>query len=166
MLCELKCAYLCYMDKYEQIAERVVVNKIRSSWLEISKMYNEMAADKGGTMSMAFVLLTINEQYGTPVTKIAPRMGMEPNSLSRVLKALEKKGAIYKRKDKTDKRKVYICLTEYGIDLREVAFNRLFDFESSISKKVTSENINAFFEVINVIPQVVEEFRNKLKEGG
>jgi len=154
------------MDKYEQIAERVVVNKIRSSWLEISKMYNEMAADKWGTMSMAFVLLTINEQYGTPVTKIAPRMGMEPNSLSRVLKALEKKGAIYKRKDKTDKRKVYICLTEYGIDLREVAFNRLFDFESSISKKVTSENINAFFEVINVIPQVVEEFRNKLKEGG
>ena len=83
------------MDKYEQIAERIIVNKIRSSWLEITKMYNEMAANKGGTMSMAFVLLTINEQYGTPVTKIAPRMGMEPNSLSRLLKTMEKKGAIY-----------------------------------------------------------------------
>ena len=27
----------------EQIAKRIIVNKIRSSWLEITKMYNEMA---------------------------------------------------------------------------------------------------------------------------
>jgi len=152
------------MDKYEQIAERVVVNKIRSSWLEISKMYNEMAADKGGTMSMAFVLLTINDQYGTPVTKIAPRMGMEPNSLSRLLKTMEKKGAIYKRKDKADKRKVYICLTDHGLELREIAFNRLFGFERSIAEKVDQEKINTFFEVVNVIQKVVEEFRLQLKE--
>ena len=152
------------MDKYEQIAERVVVNKIRSSWLEITKMYNEMAANKGGTMSMAFVLLTINDQYGTPVTKIAPRMGMEPNSLSRLLKTMEKKGAIYKRKDKEDKRKVYICLTDYGLELREIAFTRLFGFEKSIAEKVDPNKIDAFFDVINVIPKVIEEFRAQLKE--
>ena len=38
---------------------------------------------------MAFVLLTINERFGTAVTKIAP-MGMEPNSLSRILKSESK----------------------------------------------------------------------------
>ncbi len=152
------------MDKYEQIAERIIVNKIRSSWLEITKMYNEMAANKGGTMSMAFVLLTINEQYGTPVTKIAPRMGMEPNSLSRLLKTMEKKGAIYKRKDKMDKRKVYICLTDYGLELREIAFTRLFGFEKSIAEKVDVKKLDAFFDVINVIPKVIEEFRTQLNE--
>ena len=152
------------MDKYEQIAERIIVNKIRTSWLEITKMYNEMAANKGGTMSMAFVLLTINEQYGTPVTKIAPRMGMEPNSLSRLLKTMEKKGAIYKRKDKMDKRKVYICLTDYGLELRELAFTRLFGFEKSIAEKVDVKKLDAFFDVINVIPKVIEEFRNQLNE--
>ena len=152
------------MDKYEQIAERIIVNKIRSSWLEITKMYNEMAANKGGTMSMAFVLLTINEQYGTPVTKIAPRMGMEPNSLSRLLKTMEKKGAIYKRKDKMDKRKVYICLTDYGLELREIAFTRLFGFERSIAEKVDVKKLDAFFDVINVIPKVIEEFRTQLNE--
>ena len=47
---------------------------------------------------MAFVLLTINEKYGTPVTKIAPRMNMEPNSLSRILESLEEKRFILKRK--------------------------------------------------------------------
>ena len=148
------------MDKYEEIAKDIIVNKIRVSWLEISKMYNEMAVTIGGTMSMAFVLLTINERYGTAVTKIAPRMGMEPNSLSRILKSLESKGAIYKRKDPNDKRKVYICLSEYGMELREIAFKRLFDFEKLIHKRIPTEKIKVFFEVMNEIPERVNDFRN------
>ena len=149
------------MDKYEEIAEGIFVNKIRTSWLEISKMYNEMAVTIGGTMSMAFVLLTINERYGTPVTKIAPRMGMEPNSLSRILKSLESKGAIYKRKDQDDKRKVYICLSEYGMELREIAFKRLFDFEKIIHNRIPENKIKIFFEVMNQMPSIVNEFREK-----
>ncbi len=147
------------MDKYEEIAQGIIVNKIRVSWLEISKMYNEMAVTIGGTMSMAFVLLTINERYGTPVTKIAPRMGMEPNSLSRILKSLEAKGAIYKRKDPDDKRKVYICLSEYGMQLREIAFKRLFDFEKLIQQRIPEDKIKVFFEVMNQIPSIVSDFR-------
>ena len=86
------------MDNYEKIAEGVVVNRIRSSWIELYKLYNDQAAEKGVSLSMAFVLLTINENFGTPVTKIAPRMSMEPNSLSRILKAMEKKGLFIKEK--------------------------------------------------------------------
>ena len=119
-----------------------------------------MAVTIGGTMSMAFVLLTINERYGTAVTKIAPRMGMEPNSLSRILKSLESKGAIYKRKDPNDKRKVYICLSEYGMELREIAFKRLFDFEKLIHNRIPIEKIKVFFEVMNEIPEIVNDFRN------
>ena len=147
------------MDNYEKIAEGVVVNRIRSSWIELFKLYNDQAAEKGVSLSMAFVLLTINEKFGTPVTKIAPRMSMEPNSLSRILKAMEKKGAIYKRKDKSDKRKVYICLTEYGIELRDLAAQRLFSFEKAIHEKVNKNDIIAFFRVMNTIPNVVDSLK-------
>ena len=147
------------MDNYEKIAEGVVVNRIRSSWIELFKLYNDQAAEKGVSLSMAFVLLTINEKFGTPVTKIAPRMSMEPNSLSRILKAMEKKGAIYKRKDKSDKRKVYICLTEYGIELRDLAAQRLFSFEKAIHEKVNKNDIIAFFRVMDTIPNVVETIK-------
>lgn len=147
------------MDNYEKIAEGVVVNRIRSSWIELFKLYNDQAAEKGVSLSMAFVLLTINEKFGTPVTKIAPRMSMEPNSLSRILKAMEKKGAIYKRKDKSDKRKVYICLTEYGIELRDLAAQRLFSFEKAIHEKVNKNDIIAFFRVMDTIPNVVETLK-------
>ena len=147
------------MDNYEKIAEGVVVNRIRSSWIELFKLYNDQAAEKGVSLSMAFVLLTINEKFGTPVTKIAPRMSMEPNSLSRILKAMEKKGAIYKRKDKSDKRKVYICLTEYGIQLRDLAAQRLFSFEKAIHEKVNKNDIIAFFRVMDTIPNVVDSLK-------
>ena len=147
------------MDNYEKIAEGVVVNRIRSSWIELFKLYNDQAAEKGVSLSMAFVLLTINEKFGTPVTKIAPRMSMEPNSLSRILKAMEKKGAIYKRKDKSDKRKVYICLTEYGIELRNLAAQRLFSFEKAIHEKVNKNDIIAFFRVMDTIPNVVDSLK-------
>ena len=148
------------MDNYEKIAEGVVVNRIRSSWIELFKLYNDQAAEKGVSLSMAFVLLTINEKFGTPVTKIAPRMSMEPNSLSRILKAMEKKGAVYKRKDKSDKRKVYICLTEYGIELRDLASQRLFSFEKAIHEKVNKNDIMAFFRVMDTIPNVVDTLKN------
>lgn len=147
------------MDNYEKIAEGVVVNRIRSSWIELFKLYNDQAAEKGVSLSMAFVLLTINEKFGTPVTKIAPRMSMEPNSLSRILKAMEKKGAIYKRKDKSDKRKVYICLTDYGIELRDLAAQRLFSFEKAIHEKVNKNDIIAFFRVMDTIPNVVDSLK-------
>ena len=150
------------MDNYEKIAEGVVVNRIRSSWIELYKLYNDQAAEKGVSLSMAFVLLTINENFGTPVTKITPRMSMEPNSLSRILKAMEKKGAIYKRKDKSDKRKVYICLTDYGLELRDLAAQRLFSFEKAIHENVDSKDIEAFFRVMNKIPFVVDVIKNKV----
>ena len=116
------------MNNYEKIANGVVVNRIRSSWIELFKFYNDQASKEGGTLSMAFVLLTINEKYGSPVTKIAPRMNMEPNSLSRILKSLEEKGYVLKRKNSEDKRKVYVSLTDSGLKLRDMASEKLFAF--------------------------------------
>ena len=105
---------------------------------------------------MAFVLLTINENYGTPVTKIAPRMNMEPNSLSRLLKSLEEKGFISKRKDLSDKRKVYICLTKSGLKLRDKASEKLFALEKIIKSKISNTELTSFFNVLDYISEILE----------
>ncbi|MAJ06821.1 MAG: MarR family transcriptional regulator [Crocinitomicaceae bacterium] len=144
------------MNNYEKIASGVVVNRIRSSWIELFKFYNDQASKEGGTLSMAFVLLTINEKYGTPVTKIAPRMNMEPNSLSRLLKSLEEKGFISKRKDLSDKRKVYICLTKSGLKLRDKASEKLFALEKIIKSKISNTELTSFFNVLDYISEILE----------
>ena len=149
------------LNNYEKIANGVVVNRIRSSWIELSKFYNDQASKEGGTLSMAFVLLTINEKYGTPVTKIAPRMNMEPNSLSRLLKSLEEKGFISKRKDLFDKRKVYICLTKSGLKLRDKASEKLFALEKIIKSKISNTELISFFNVLNHISDILESEKKK-----
>ena len=149
------------MNNYEKIANGVVVNRIRSSWIELFKFYNDQASKEGGTLSMAFVLLTINEKYGTPVTKIAPRMNMEPNSLSRLLKSLEEKGFISKRKDLFDKRKVYICLTKSGLKLRDKASEKLFALEKIIKSKISNTELISFFNVLNHISEILESEKKK-----
>lgn len=121
-----------------------------------------MAAEHDGTVSMAFVLLAINEEEGTPVTRIAPRMGMEPNSLSRILKSMEEKGFVARKKDSVDKRMAYICLTELGKAKREVAMKAVYRLERAIVKNMDQEKLEAFHEVANNIPEAVEEFKEKM----
>ena len=48
------------MNNYEKIANGIVVNRIRSSWIEIFKFYNEQTSKEIGTLSTAFVLMTLN----------------------------------------------------------------------------------------------------------
>ena len=150
------------MNKYEKIAKGIVVNRIRSSWIDIFKFYNDQNSKEIGTLSTAFVLMTINEKYGTQVTKIAPRMGMEPNSLSRLLKSLQEKELVFKRKDTKDKRKVYICLTKNGLKLRNIAAQRLFSLEKSIKDKISPSDLSAFYKVTDSISEVIELEKTKL----
>ena len=68
---------------------------IRWSWYNIARMYNLKAAELDGTMAIGYALLNIDKE-GTPSTKLGPKMGMEPRSLTRMIKSLEKKGFIEK----------------------------------------------------------------------
>ena len=121
-----------------------------------------MAIEHDTSVSMAFVLLAINEEEGTPVTKIAPRMGMEPNSLSRILKSMEEKEFIYRKRDETDKRMAYVCLTEKGKRKREVAIKAVFRLEKAIVAQIDEKKLAAFFEVAGQIPNAIEEFKEKM----
>jgi DNA-binding MarR family transcriptional regulator len=89
-------------------------------------------------------------------------MGMEPNSLSRVLKSMEEKGFIYRKKDATDKRMAYVCLTDFGKEKREVALRAVFRLERELVNKVDEDKLKAFFEVAEHIPNAIEEFKEKM----
>ena len=91
-------------DSFVEAASHLIVYQIKTSWLNIQKIGDKMSKKYDVTLSIAFVLMAIFEDEGTPVTKIAPRIGLEPNSLSRVLKTMEQKKFIKKIADKKDKR--------------------------------------------------------------
>lgn len=137
--------------------EETVDYHIKSAWHAISRMYNQQAADEGFTTAIGFVLININSKDGTPATKIAPLIGLETRSLTRMLKTMEEKGLICKKADPVDKRSVRIFLTEEGKIKKEKSINTIMDFNQQIREVVSENELNAFFEVFGKIQLVIDQ---------
>jgi DNA-binding MarR family transcriptional regulator len=142
--------------------EETVDHHIRSAWHAIARMYNQQASKHNATMAIGFVLLNIDVDEGTPATKIAPLMGLEPRSLTRLLKSLEEQGAIYREVDKTDKRSVRIFLTEEGKKGRERAKETVLRFNEAVRDEIPEAKLKVFFDVIQQINKIIE--RNNIYE--
>ena len=131
--------------------EETIDHHVRTAWHGIARFYNQQAAKFGGTMSIGFALLTIHGDDGTPATKIAPQMGLEPRSLTRLLKSMEDKKLIIRKADKTDKRSVRIFLTKEGKRQRENAKEVVVRFNELVRDEIPASKLNVFFEVIQHI---------------
>lgn len=129
---------------------------IRTVWQKIARLYNAEAVKYGLTMSSGFVLLNIDEENGTPSTKLGPKMGMEANSLTRILKSMESKGLIYREQDKEDKRMVRVFLTKKGKKGRVTAKENVHFFNHFFHDQIPSEKIVNFLEVMNLINDILD----------
>ena len=130
------------MDK-----DKSIDHQLRATWQAVAKMYNEQAMKHDSTMATAFVLLNIDSENGTPSTALGPLMGMEPTSLSRILKTMEDKGVIRREKNPEDGRSVIIKLTDYGKEMREVSKGYVYEFNNRVIENVTEQDLNSFFKV-------------------
>jgi DNA-binding MarR family transcriptional regulator len=137
--------------------EKTIDHVLRATWQAVAKMYNEQAVQHDSTMAMAFVLLTIDSENGTPSTSLGPLMGMEPTSLSRILKSMEEKGAIYREKNPDDGRGVLIKLTEFGKDKRNISKAHVLRFNETVRNHISDEKIKHFYEVTEIINKLIAE---------
>ena len=89
-------------------------------------------------------------------------MGLEPRSLTRLLKSMEEKGLIYRKTDQTDKRSVRIMLTPEGEQYKEKAKASVIKFNEMINGQIPKEKLAVFFEVIQHVNELIET--NKIYE--
>lgn len=136
--------------------EETVDHNIKAAWHSIARMYNQQAQKYDATMSMGFVLLNINAEEGTAATKIAPLMGLEARSLTRLLKSMEEKGLIYREADKNDKRSVRICLTKEGKRKKEMSKQTVLRFNEVVRQEIPEEKLKVLFEVLQKINLIID----------
>ena len=136
--------------------EETVDYNIKVAWHAISRMYNTQAARYDITTSIGFVLLNIDQELGTPATKIAPLLGLETRSLTRILRSMEEKGLIYKQADTQDKRSVRIFLTELGLEKKEVSRQTVRHFNLKVREKIPQNQLDSFFKVAGQITSMIE----------
>ena len=137
-----------------------VDHHIKSTWHNMFKMYNQVAAKYGTTQATGLVLLSIDKE-GTPSTSIAPSLGMESTSMSRIMKTLEENELIYRKKDRKDKRMVRIFLTEKGVEKRKIAKKVVAGFHELIGEEIPQSKLSMFFEVMESINCVIDKYKEE-----
>lgn len=136
--------------------EKTIDYLLRSTWMNVAKMYNEEAGKKGSTMATGFALISIDSEKGTPSTALGPKMGMEATSLSRTLKSMEKKGLIERKPNPADGRGVLIHLTPFGKEMREFSKQVVLSFDEAVQKHVSQEELMIFRKVANTINDLID----------
>lgn len=134
-----------------------VDSRLKTAWQLISRMYNAEAVKYGGSIAIGHFLLNIDSTEGSYASDIAPLLGMESTSLSRIIKTLEEEKLIIRKSDKNDKRKVKIVLTEKGKKNKELAKQIVRNFNSMVENKVGKKDLALFLKVISEITELAEQ---------
>ncbi|MEG0917247.1 MAG: MarR family transcriptional regulator [Myroides sp.] len=127
---------------------------IKNTWQAIARMYNEEASRYGASMALGYALLNIDKE-GTPSTALAPRLGMEPTSLTRTLKTMEEKGLISKMKNPKDGRGVNIYLTPLGVEKRGLSKQTVINFNNKLLETFSQQEIDNFIEMSEKIQNII-----------
>ena len=135
--------------------EKTIDYVLRATWMAGSKMYNEEAGKAGSTMATGFALLSIDPEKGTPSTSLGPKMGMEATSLSRILKSMEEKGLIIRKRNPDDGRSVLLHLTIFGKEMREFSKGVVLKFDEAVKENVSEEDLKTFIKVANSITDLI-----------
>ncbi|MDA3907420.1 MAG: MarR family transcriptional regulator [Bacteroidales bacterium] len=131
-------------------AQETVGYQVKTAWQSIAKMYNRLTVENGFSQAIGYVLINV-KKGGIPVTKIAPQMGIEPTSLSRLLNTMEDKELIYREKDTVDRRVVNLFLTEKGLELQKISKKIVIDYNNYIFSHLDENEKETFFKVIEKI---------------
>ena len=134
---------------------------IKSSWLSIANLYNQLAQKHNLTQSTGLVLLNIDNEKGAAATKIATEMGLKNTSLSRVLRKMEEDALIFRQKDKEDRRSVKIFLTKKGKKKKIAAKAVVREYNDFLINHIEEKELACFFKVMKQICDLTDSYKTK-----
>lgn len=88
---------------------------------EIVKRYTPLLDKIGLTYTQYIAMMVLWEEREVTVKELGNRLLLDSGTITPVLKTLEKKGYVNRRRSQTDERVVYAVLTDEGLALREQA---------------------------------------------
>ncbi|PLK44712.1 MarR family winged helix-turn-helix transcriptional regulator [Emticicia sp. TH156] len=115
-----------------------------------TQLYEPFLSELDITYPQYLVLLVLWQHNGLTVTEIGARLYLESNTLTPLLKRLEQKELVLRKRSSEDERKVVVSLTEKGEQLKEKAVLIPEKILSSFSDDaVALEEIAGFHKTLN-----------------
>jgi len=128
-------------------------------WQTMANRYNQLVTDFGITQSIGYLLINIDEEEGTTVSKAAALLGLKSTSLSRMLNQLEKTGLIYRELNPGDKRSVKIYLTALGKEKRHLARGVVKQFNNYLNTHIKEADKQYLITMLEKINQLTLNYK-------
>ncbi len=107
-------------DRTDQFTRRVCFS-VYATHRAFNRYYQTMLSETGLTYPKLVILYSLSENGPLTVSDLSARAGVEPNTLSPLLKKMAEFGTITRERAPEDERKVVIRLTEMGQAILERA---------------------------------------------
>ncbi|TNH06790.1 MarR family winged helix-turn-helix transcriptional regulator [Testudinibacter sp. TR-2022] len=98
--------------------------------LAFNRAYKPYLAELGLTYTQWITLLALAEEDGLTVNQLGKKLFLASNTLTPLLKGLEKQGLLTRTRSQSDERQVQIHLTEQGRALRDASSRCFAVFDS------------------------------------
>ena len=84
-------------------------------------------------------------------------MGLESNSISRILNSMENKNLIIRRPNPDDGRGILIFLTKIGLRKREIVIQKIRQFKNLLRTRIDQSDLEAFHRVSLQVNEIIEQ---------
>lgn len=122
----------------------------------VTQTYHPLLSEHGLTYPQYLVLLVLWEKDAQPVNDIARRLYLETNTVTPLLKRMEKEGVLSRAKGKKDARQMIVSLSRKGKELQQ----ELSDVPLKIAGAVICESVTP--ETAPDLFRMLDDIINKL----
>jgi len=112
------------MDKYDALRlENQICFPLYAASREIIKKYTPYLRELDLTYTQYIALMVLWQEKEISVKELGAKLFLDSGTLTPVLKSLEEKGCVKRRRSPDDERVVLVAVTERGVALRERALS-------------------------------------------
>ena len=128
--------------------------------LEIGKLFKEdvkKKAEKDGIPSTWFQILRVLRHKDNEITQkeICEETNMKAPTISIALANMESEGLIIRKRDAIDNRRIFVYLTNEGLNISKNIHNYFIQSDSLLENSVTKEELDIFYLCLSKMKEVL-----------
>jgi DNA-binding MarR family transcriptional regulator len=124
--------------------------RLRKTARRLTQIYDEALASSGLTVTQFGILGNLAGRGDLSIGQLAEHMGMDPTSLNRTLKPLQRERLIAERNDSNDKRVRLISLTKGGLSSLSNAIKLWKSAQDHVASSLGSSAVAALNKQLDV----------------
>ena len=123
----------------------------------ITKLYQPLLEKLNITYPQYLILLVLWESGALTVNEIGKKLMLETNTLTPLLKRMEVKKIVKRKRSTIDERRVIIQLTTKGLSLKQQALCIPSELLAGMSEEFPAEKINRFRADLNTLLKILSK---------